>query len=489
MANYDNLLTLDRANAKIKAVQSGDTVTMPSSLVISGNLTVSGTTTTIDTELVTSDAFVLMNSETTATSSQKGGLVIVENVSASTTSAVSAFTSTTITTGADISSLLTAGDILLIQSAGDPENNGLVEVNSVSTTTITIKSSPSSNLEGLVLTGLTSATGQSANVYGATVSALRSDGAQGFEIASGNSAGTLSFSTLSTSSASASMQASYNGGNSFQLANGNSFTITKPASGTAGINFTGNANSEITVESANLTIDTVTSGDITLNSVNALSLTGANAVNLTAGANSLLKTTNGSITLQTDDDNVNLIADQASSRLYISNYNANADGIYIEGFTTIGGDSYEGSSRHNPAGVSAGIQIKSTSSSAVAVGRAYGINSSGVVTACDAVSGSSVKEVFGIGQRSLTTTVHRLCTLAGTVAFVELDSAPSAVGVVYLGSSADTGVTAGQGTMTPPNGVGERVTRIGQLMSTTGISWSSTTLYPVLLGIQYIADN
>ena len=149
------------------------------------NLEVSGTTTTINSEVQTADNYILLNSDYTADTPQTGGLVF--NVDPSATSfSVSDITSNVITvTAGDPSAALGAGDLILVQDPSTAANAGLYEVLSTTASTITIDATPAEPFSGNSLTDDATAQG---TVVGVSVSLFETTTGGVFQSAFGSSA-------------------------------------------------------------------------------------------------------------------------------------------------------------------------------------------------------------------------------------------------------------------------------------------------------------
>lgn len=102
------------------------------------------------------------------------------------------------------------------------------------------------------------------------------------------------------------------------------------------------------------------------------------------------------------------------------------------------------------------------------------INGSGAAAASenDAVAYAG-REVDGV-----VVAAGYVATVQGTVVYTAFDAAPAAGDIAYLSN------TAGQATSTLPTTAGERVSRIGRVMSGTAVGG----LYPVKLQLQYVID-
>jgi len=160
--------------------------------VIDGNLTINGTTTTIDSQVQTADNYILLNSEYTADAPQTAGLVL--NIDpASTSFSISDITTNVVTVvSGDPSAVLSAGDFVLIQNPANASNAGLREVLSTTITSITIDPTP---VEAFTGAGLTDDATVQGVIVGVSIAVIRSDTAGAFEQAFGATA-PLSYSAL-----------------------------------------------------------------------------------------------------------------------------------------------------------------------------------------------------------------------------------------------------------------------------------------------------
>jgi len=270
MATY-KVLSFDPTEIRSVIPGSSDILNVPSALVVDGNLTVNGTTTTVNTEIQTSDRFLVMNSNYTSDALQNCGFAFVTDP-ASTSYSVdnSVTTSTTIVIPTDVTSVLSANDLILVSSAEDAANNGLFEIHSVvfssPNSTITIKdastNTPSGSVDGMVLTSLVAnADDDTITVTKCKVGILRTDSANGkLQLAFGDDAGGLSFANLlmSTDSITASSVAADD------ISTGDAAVTIETTSGAVVID--SNASTAKLDGHTGVTIDASNSGDITLDS-------------------------------------------------------------------------------------------------------------------------------------------------------------------------------------------------------------------------------
>jgi len=153
--------------------------------VIDGNLTVNGTTTTVNSEVQTADNFILLNSEYTSDAAQTAGLVL--NIDPAATSfSISDIASDVITVVAgDPSAVLAAADFVLIQNPANASNAGLYEVLSTTVSSITIDATPVEAFSGTALVDDATVQG---TIVGLRVAGLRSDTTGVFQTATGTAA-------------------------------------------------------------------------------------------------------------------------------------------------------------------------------------------------------------------------------------------------------------------------------------------------------------
>lgn len=178
----------------------GDTITLGGSgseVVIPGNLTVQGTTTTVDSMLQTADNYILQNSEYTADAAQTAGLVM--NIDPDATSfAISGIATNVVTVvaGSPTGAGYAAGDFVLLQDPANPANAGIFEISAADATTITIDTTPTEAFSG---TGLTDDATTQGTIVKIQVAVIRSSTTGVFQTATGTTA-PLSYTNLATGS-------------------------------------------------------------------------------------------------------------------------------------------------------------------------------------------------------------------------------------------------------------------------------------------------
>lgn len=174
---------------------AGQIVSIPGDTVIGGDLTVQGTTTSIDSVNVKiADNNVFLSSNYTTNLAREGGIT-VNYLPTATTSAVAgtAFASATTVEVADGTGFTTAGDIILVTDANDPNNNGIFQIASAAANVITINSSPAFNF---LQTGFTTDATVAGSVTIITVAVLQAGTDGRFEVAQGSSATSMTFTDI-----------------------------------------------------------------------------------------------------------------------------------------------------------------------------------------------------------------------------------------------------------------------------------------------------
>jgi hypothetical protein len=289
-------------------VGTGDSPTF-TNLTLSGDLTVQGTTTTVDSEEILIRAnYQLLNVDYTTDAAVTGGIVVNVDPDAGGTEAVSGsgFTSTTVVEVASTTGLA-AGDI--IQVSGSTSNDGFYEIASVvADTSITIDSTPSEDFSSTAFT-VEAAAGQVDKIKVAVIRA-GTDGV--WETATGSTV-PLTYLDLADASGSISLDNAYETGATISMdsANGD-LVVSGEASGswtwddqTAALTQTGTGLVTLTGNlDATLGVD-VSGGDLTLSGgVATLTANGASslttssgALTLTSAAAATWSTTAGALTL------------------------------------------------------------------------------------------------------------------------------------------------------------------------------------------------
>ena len=222
MGTY-NIFAYDSSNIVPIVPASSDTANVPGDLTIAGNLTVNGTTTTVNAEIATADRFIHLNSDYNAEAVEDGGLVLTVDPEHGTkiqgsASTVTVASTTTITINSDVTANFAANDIIQINSAETAANDGLYQIHSAvhdggspGTTTITIKdastNTPNASVASFVKTAVDNSGGVDATIVISVVKVgvLKTDSANGkFQVAFGSSNLTYANLLMSTDSITAS---------------------------------------------------------------------------------------------------------------------------------------------------------------------------------------------------------------------------------------------------------------------------------------------
>ena len=434
MATY-NILGFDSTNTLPVLPSSADTanvqgdLTVAGDTVLTGNLTVNGTTTTVNSEIQTADRSIVMNSDYTADAVEDAYIMAVTDPNPPSTAWTGSNYNIFIENKASIKfqgstapasdpAWPAAGDLVLIKGNPNAADNGIYEVKTASTFSgnayILIKSpnatigadqaNPSADVAGFVLDDITN--------FGDSSNFLPSS----FEIVP------IKVTGIKTDSANGAIQ-------SVSGDQGGSMTVTTLAGG-------GTAADDITAGDAAVEI-TTTSGDIVVDSPSG------QAVRLQV---------NGADNLVMDGDDIQV---KAGKNLLVEDSAAVATQLTVAG------------------------------SSAVAAFEILYINTSGELAPADADGAALHYNIVGVSLEagpSGAAAVKQVMTTVGQVSGVTFTSNPSSGDqgkAVYLST------TAGQATLTAPSASGDHVVRIGFLYSSTALA---TGVYPIIFQPQYISQ-
>jgi len=355
-------LTVGAGGANVTGGTTTDTLTVTGDASVAGDLTVTGDIISRGAvDLVVQDNFIDLNFANSTTTAESGGLTIQMNRNSGfTASTVTTFVAgsagvsnpTFTNTDAGSSSLLAAGDVVVMTGATQEGNNGLYVVQAVNQAsfpqTVTIKGVGTTSTDAATPWAQTQFEAES----GATASAFKTDmfvqlvadGTTAFTDSGGSAYSKGTFLTAYHANATetsfsqdggyttveSTLQSAYNGGNTITTTGSSPITFNLAAdaaglsvqgsSGGDGIVSIGGTNavhsftvdasgaaSSITATGQNLTLQTASSGTLTASSAGALALSGA-ATTLTAtagltanlsGAASTITSTSQKLTLQT----------------------------------------------------------------------------------------------------------------------------------------------------------------------------------------------
>ena len=308
-------VTLENAGAGTFGLSvQGDTT-------VTGDLLVQGTTTSIGgSNTLFADDFVILNSEYVTDTAVDVGLLF--NIDPATTSfGISSITSNviTVTSGNPSLALATADFILLTGQDAQPENNGVFEVLSVTTTTITIDTTP---VETISQTSLTNNAVTEGTVVGLRVCVFQCSSTGTFQVADGTAA-PLSFSDLAVGAGN-SFQQAYNQGPAVQLADATGDMtidtddtgtranfILRDEAGTANYLATNSGGTKLDLGSTGVTVESL--GAMTAS--NGLTVSGASEVfSITASGTHTI--TGGSVDLDVALDSSSGITNSGGEHLF-----------------------------------------------------------------------------------------------------------------------------------------------------------------------------
>jgi hypothetical protein len=269
----------------------GDNLTLGgagSTVTVSGDLVVSGTTVSVDSEVVNiADNHLYLNKDYTTVAAQTGGLVVNYLPTATASTTDTGGFATTSTVNVVDGTAIAAGDFIQVSGAAIAANDGLYEVLSVAAggdpDIITIDTTPTHSFSQTAFT--VDATDTTATITKVTVSAIQSGTDGIWETGAGSTVGALVFTDLA-SAAGSTLQASYVAGNTISMTDAEGDFDVSVTSGTPAISLDAADASNFTVASGNLTLSTTTSGAIDVTSAGILDLdaAGALSVNSSGGA-------------------------------------------------------------------------------------------------------------------------------------------------------------------------------------------------------------
>jgi hypothetical protein len=330
--------TIDTANDSL-SVGVNFTIASSKNLTVTGNLIVEGTTFTNSSETVLfTDNHLYLNNAYTTVSAQTGGLVInylptATNDTVAATGFVAGVAATSnptvITAG---SATFSAGHIIQISGASNVSNNGLFEVLTHVTTTLTIRGiGTTATVEDFTQNQFVTDTTVAGAIRRVNVSILRAGTDGIWETGSGASTG-ITFADLASATGTT-LQQAYVNGNTITVTSGegplaitltsDDFTVngandvdfggTTPVStfnvdsagvitvdGT-GVSIDGTSTSNFSTTAAGLTISTITSGTLAVTSAGALNLSSTTGDWQASGAVTI-DSSGGSISIGGDAD-------------------------------------------------------------------------------------------------------------------------------------------------------------------------------------------
>lgn len=125
--------------------------------------------------------------------------------------------------------------------------------------------------------------------------------------------------------------------------------------------------------------------------------------------------------------------------------------------------------------------LNSSGSGAFIAGDVVTYNSLGQLQKTDITLTGSAREVLGIAFENDSTNSTKVTSLAGSIVEVQFSASPS---VGDEGKPVYVSTTAGKATLTPPSSIGQRVFKLGILLSST----AGMNGYSIMLQPQLIAD-
>jgi hypothetical protein len=515
MATYtDQLVVLN--SGVVTKIAASDIIEIGGDFTVGGNLTVNGTTTTINSEIQTADDFIFLNSEYTADTAKVGGIIWNIDPAATTFPVTTGAFSNANIVGVSVDpSSLSAGDIILVQGAADPANNGLFEVNGTgggpTVYTITTRAILSDTDLGLQNTFVVDGTVQG-TVVKVSVTYLRAKSTGGLETATGDNTGTISFTDLATSAGST-LQSAYDVGATITTASTTDIAFTL-SSGNFVVN--GGGQADFGISGTDLTAFGVGTGTFNVDATGAVTIDSTGAgISLDAAGASNFSTSSGNLSLGSAS-NLLIGATGASGNVSINSVNgdinignlANNGAINIgTGGTrtvTVGSATVDIVASSGTLDVPAGTSFKiGTTALTTANFTAANIDTlldgsnadslhthgevvnsqfvaeTGGVTAGDALYLASGTEVgladattadgkdfvvgFAANTASATNTVNMNATPGATITTATITGFSAAGDVVYLSE------TAGELTTTAPSGTGTTIFRVGYAITSTTI--------------------
>ena len=320
MTTYTDALLVYN-NGKTQKISSSDNISLSGDVTIGGDLNVQGDiVSTGATNVLVADAFLDLGAGNLVTASSRAGGFTLNVKASGTAESVTGFTAGVVATSApsltmSATSAFAAGDILQVSGASVGANNGLFVVESVSGGTVNLYGIGGTAVPAYALfcqnqveTGTMSATATKVDLAVLTVSDGSSvKDSSGSVIAAGKlarayyTAAVLSkfngtgagtgYTEVSDAVAAASLQSSYEGGNTISLSATEGDLNVSVGSGNAAISLNANKASNFQVTSANLTLGTLSGG--------AFYLSSANVIEVQAALGLSLESTSGTINLAT----------------------------------------------------------------------------------------------------------------------------------------------------------------------------------------------
>jgi len=313
----DNLLLLDLTTGLSRTPETGGTPddiatsvdwawTSGANVVIDGNLTVNGTTTTVHSEQINvRDNHLYLNADYTTVVAQTGGLVInvlptatVDTVAGAFVAGIPAGANPTVITGTG--GIFAAGDVIQIAGSNNQDNDGIFEVLSHVGTTLTIKGVGTTGATvPWVVNQFTADTVAGGDIRVVNVNVLEGDSTGTWSTATVTNTTGITYVDLTTQGL-VDLQEAYEQGNTITTSAGEGnvtiggtelLNITATGgldldtildfdgtgfdvqmTGSNGFSLDGTAASNVSVTAGNLDLTTITSGDVNVSSAGELDL-------------------------------------------------------------------------------------------------------------------------------------------------------------------------------------------------------------------------
>jgi hypothetical protein len=206
MATFTDQILVMPSTGLTQKIAAGDTIELSTgtNLIIGGDLTVSGTTTTIDSANVNiEDNHLYLNKDHVSVSAETGGLVVnylptSANVTTSGAGVVTVPGDINITLSGETPDTLTTGMFVQVSGATLPENNGIFKVVSNNTAALLVLETTLGVDEDFLQSTMTATTDTGMTITNINLSILRAGTDGIWETATGSATG-LSFDNLVTS--------------------------------------------------------------------------------------------------------------------------------------------------------------------------------------------------------------------------------------------------------------------------------------------------
>ena len=340
MAAYvDQLVLFDKTNARYILPDEADTLelnlnglTLNSNTTIGGDLTVTGTTTTVHSETVLiKDNFLDLNFSYSTNTAQQGGITINYQpllasppASASFTSGVAGTSNPVIAVASGGGSSFAVGDIIQVSDATNDTNDGLYLISGVSGDNLTVYGVGTAGVPAIhswAKDQLTTATDTAATVTKVKLSVLKVTTSGVWQVGSGQTIasgaeGELTYAAIQTGTdTSETLQTAYVAGNTITTSSGEGNVVIAGdqkllVSASSGLQVSGGAlDVDTSIDFDGSTLDAQASGAISLDAGAASNFTtSAGALTLSGAGGVTVTSTGGTLTLNGTGQTVDLNA-------------------------------------------------------------------------------------------------------------------------------------------------------------------------------------